>query len=586
MNSILKLSLLLVLSGIWTGCRTDRKEITESIHIRLKKDPERLNPILFPNPVSREVYQYLFSPLADYNPETLELSPVLLKTMPVAEKIDTGKYAGGIRYRMELLDEAKWDDGSEITGHDYVFTVKAVKLPLTNASRYRENMQFIDEVMVDAANPKKFEVIFSQPKLLSLETSTIFELYPKYFYDPDKATDKISFEDLNKTDAESFAKDSIIAAFAENFNGTEFSRSKISGSGPYRFVQWESESFITLERKENYWGKETGRPNFQAGPKTIQFHIIPDDVNALAQLKEGNIDVMNEMTGADFVSLKNDPVYGSKFNFFDPALTKLYIININNRDVKLADKRVRKALARMIDVQSIIQNVEDGYGTPIAGPVHPSKKTYNKKLTPPGFDLKEARKLLSEAGWKDTDGNGILDKQIEGKKTDLSLDLYISGQELGKRIALMLQQNGKECGVQINIIEKEFKIIRSDHLKTRNYHLVPTVISMDLNAWDDLAGRWHSSNDTPQGANDLSYRNAEVDALIDKIDQTTDEKERLNLYYKIQELIYEDQPAIFLYAPAEKLVISKKWDARATVKRPGYMANTFGLSKVPVTSSN
>jgi peptide/nickel transport system substrate-binding protein len=140
----------------------------------------------------------------------------------------------------------------------------------------------------------------------------------------------------------------------------------------------------------------------------------------------------------------------------------------------------------------------------------------------------------------------------------------------------MLQENAAKAGVGITITEKDFKQIRAEHLKTRNYQLVPSVLSQDIVKWDDLS-KWHSKNDTPDGSNEMSYMNPKTDALIDQIEATSKEDDRIRLYREIQSLIYEDQPAIFLYAPEEKIVVSNKWKASATSKRPGYLANTFTL---------
>jgi peptide/nickel transport system substrate-binding protein len=224
----------------------------------------------------------------------------------------------------------------------------------------------------------------------------------------------------------------------------------------------------------------------------------------------------------------------------------------------------------------MITNIENGMGTPSVGPVHPMKKAFNDDLKPVSYDVGSAQKLLAEAGWKDSDQDGTLDKIIAGKKTDLSLEILISGQELGKRLSVMLQENAAKAGVKITITEKDFKLIRSENLKTRNFQLVPSVLSQDIVKWDDLS-KWHSKNDTPDGSNEMSYRNPKTDALIDRIESTTREADRIRLYREIQSLIYEDQPAIFLYAPEEKIVVSNKWNASATSKRPGYLANTFTL---------
>jgi peptide/nickel transport system substrate-binding protein len=228
----------------------------------------------------------------------------------------------------------------------------------------------------------------------------------------------------------------------------------------------------------------------------------------------------------------------------------------------------------LVDVESILKNIERGLGTRTVSPVHPLKKTFNTSLIPVDYNIEKSKKLLDEAGWKDSDNNGILDRKADGKSEELELEILISGQELGKKIAILLQENALKVGVKIKITEKDFKLIRTEHIKTRKYQLVPSLLSQDLQAWDDMS-KWHSENDTPDGSNEMSYRNPVTDKLIDQIIITKDDEKRKTLYKEIQVQIYNDQPAIFLYAPEERIVISKKWQSSATAKRPGYLANTF-----------
>ena len=100
------------------------------------------------------------------------------------------------------------------------------------------------------------------------------------------------------------------------------------------------------------------------------------------------------------------------------------------------------------------------------------------------------------------------------------------------------------------------------------------VISQDLND-DDFYNRWHSDSDTPTKRNYFSYRDTEADSIIEVIRTITDSNARRDYYLRLQEIVYDDHPVIFLYAPIEKIVVSKNWKGAATVKRPGYMANTF-----------
>ena len=223
-----------------------------------------------------------------------------------------------------------------------------------------------------------------------------------------------------------------------------------------------------------------------------------------------------------------------------------------------------------------MDNLEGGKSRRTLSPIHPLKKTFNKNLVPVPFDVEKAKSLISEAGWADSNADGVVDKKVNGQVQNLELEILISGQELGKKLSLLLQENGAKAGVKIIITGKDFKLIRAENVKPRKYQMVASVLSQDLQMWDDMS-KWHSENDTPDGSNDMSYRSADTDALIDQILQTKDDVKRVELYQKIQEQIYNDQPAIFMYAPEERIVISKKWNSSATVKRPGYLANTFEL---------
>jgi|JI7StandDraft_1071085.scaffolds.fasta_scaffold33712_2 peptide/nickel transport system substrate-binding protein len=568
------ITLFTLLAVLFFSCKGDPEKQEAVLHVRLKKDPERINPLIFPNPTSREVYQYIHLPLADYNPESLTLEPILIKQIPTEVAIDTGKYKGGIAFDLEFSDQATWDNGSPITVNDYIFTLKAINLPMTNAGKYRDLTQNITDIIPDPADSKKCKVVFAKDYMLALETCVNIEVYPQYFYDSLNVLAKYAYSEFTEDNIKKLSADSTLVQFADAFNSNIYSREKISGSGPYKFVSWTADQNIVLQKKENFWGKNLSTPILKQGPEKLIFQIIPDETAAIAQLKAGTIDVMTEVSGDNYNALEKDDVFGKQFSFYHPALIKQYYIILNNQDEILKDQKIRKALAHLLDVQSILDNLEGGKGMRTVAPIHPLKKTFNKNLVPVPFDVDKAKSLIAEAGWTDSNSDGIADKKINGKIQNLELEILISGQELGKKLSLLLQENGTKAGVKIIITEKDFKLIRAEHVKTRKYQLVASVLSQDLQTWDDMS-KWHSENDTPDGSNEMSYRSSAADALIDQILQTKDDAKRVELYQKIQEQIYNDQPAIFMYAPEERIVISKKWKSSATVKRPGYLANTF-----------
>ena len=570
-------------SGILTGliglflfsCKSDKTNFDQQnvLDIRLKNDPERINPVIFPNPLAREVYQYIFLPLADYDPNTLLLNPVLIQNMPEKVTIDTGAYAGHTALEVEILPQAKWDDGSDVTGFDYAFTVKTIILPLTNAKNYRQFTQSILDVIVDATNPKKFTIIVHKDEAQYLEVALNIEVYPANFYDKKGAMTAISFKDLALGDS-ILKQNSAVSTFAESFNGAVFSRDSISGCGPYKLVSWTANQNIILQKKDNFWGKEGNHADMLQGPDVMKFHVIPDELLAITQLKAGNIDVINEVSADNFIALKSDTKYADDFNFLTPSLIKQYVININNQDKILSDVLVRKAISHIVDVDNIIDVMERGMGVRATGYIHPEKETYDNTIHPVKFDIDVASSLLKQAGWADSNGDGILDKKMKGKSVPLELEILISGQELGKKIALMLQENAKKIGCKINIKEKEFKQIKAENLKTRQYQLVPAVVSQDIIRWDDIS-KFYGPNDTPTGVNDISYHNATVDSILLALESPLKDEQRFLLYKRFQQITYADAPMIYLYSPVERIIVSNKWDATATLRRPGYLANTF-----------
>ena len=118
--------------------------------------------------------------------------------------------------------------------------------------------------------------------------------------------------------------------------------------------------------------------------------------------------------------------------------------------------------------------------------------------------------------------------------------------------------------------------MNEEYLYPRKYDLALLVVGLDSNV-DDPYSRWHSDNAEESRTNLLNYSNPGLDVIIEKIRETVDKEEQKKLFYEFQEVLYEDQPCIFLYCPLNKIVVSNRLQASATAKRPGYMANTFTL---------
>ena len=577
MNMQIKYPVFILLAILLFSCKGDppKIELDNTLDIAIRKEPKMLNPFLNPTSAAREVYQYIYLPMADFDPVTYELKPILIKSIPEAQEVVDGPFAGGTKYTIEFKDEAKWDDGSPITGNDLLFSIKAIKHPGTNAGTNRNYLKRVSDVVVDPSNERKVDVYFKEYYILAKEAAVTLQVYPRYVYDASNALDAVSIQELSGPNAQKIVESNPkLTAFANEFNSVKFSRETLISSGPYKFKEWISNQSIILEKKENYWAEGSDIPALQAFPEKIVFHVIPDETSAITQLKEGNIDLKMNVSSEAFLDLKENETYTDQFQFLTQVLMKFYYIAINNSKPELSDPDIRRALAKLNDVPKLIEILENGLGNQTVGIFNSKKPYYNTSLKPIDLDIEGAKAIFEKEGWSDTNNDGSIDKLFKGKRIEMDLDIYITGSELSNNVALLLQENAKKAGVKINIITKTYAEVKRDNIKTRDYDLVPLVLSQTL-VLDDPYGKWHSDNDDPAFANDVSYNSKKADDLINKIRSARDDESRNNYYKELQEVMYNDQPVIFLYSPVERIVLSNKWVGTSTLKRPGYMGNMF-----------
>ena len=196
-------------------------------------------------------------------------------------------------------------------------------------------------------------------------------------------------------------------------------------------------------------------------------------------------------------------------------------------------------------------------------------------------DLEKAKQLLAEAGWKDTDGDGILDKEIGGKRVPFKCEFLINaGNETRKNIALLLKEEAKKVGVEIDVRSLEW----SSYLEKIKKH----DIDIYYQAWvspvpspPDLKQIWHTSA-YEGGGNYIGFgfETPESDKLIEQTRTELDEKKRNELYKKFQELLYEEMPCIFLVTGKNKIAIHKRFrGVEVSAIYPGYRLNTFWTPK-------
>jgi peptide/nickel transport system substrate-binding protein len=548
------------------------------VNVRLPSEPESLHPMLSNSSYGVQISGQIMLPAAEFDPLTLQLSPLLINEVPEGENVTEGKHTGGKSYKMEFRPEATWDDGSPVTAADYLFTLKTVLNPHVS-SGWKGALSFISEVVTDPSNPKALTVYIDSNYIWALESVTNFFIYPEYAYDPGRIMAQFRLDDLRSQQMQwTPQQDSLLKKFAEEFQSTKYLRENISGAGAYALKSWQTGEFISLERKKNWWADKVSNPPLllQAYPHTLNYHIITDAASAEAALKSGMVDVVSEFPSPSFVSLRDDPQWKDNFHFETPEILQIYIIDINHRDPVLADENIRKALAYSLDYDGIMKNLLAGLGQRAIGPIHPKRNYYHKDLQPIRQDINKAIELIKESGWEDTNQNGTPDKMINGKREELTVTLKVTNKEEGQMLASIMRENAKKAGIDVVIETVETNQFNQD-VRQGNYDLVPLRLRAAPSI-DEPFQSWHSKSDQPGGGNKRGYHSAAADKVIDEIRTAETTAERDSNYYELQEILYEEQPVIFLYVPLERIAVSKKFDIISSSRKPGYFENLFRLA--------
>ncbi|MFN5576412.1 MAG: ABC transporter substrate-binding protein [Bacteroidota bacterium] len=575
---------LAILTLFSSSCRREEqssmhKRSSNEVSIRLEAEPDRLNPLLSTISYSRQVFDPLHLYLMNYDPTTLVLVPQLLKETPKIELIKNGVFEGGTKYSFEIREEAVWDDGKPVTAADYEATLKLIFNPFLPTLGYRTFLENIQSFDIDKMNPKKFTIILNDTYFAGLESLTnVVPVLPKHIFDADNSLDTVSLLKLisdpspeNQLKNYPFIKD-----FADYYLGEFFSRNPegVNGAGPYKLVSWKSGQEILLEKKQAWWGDKLATDNaaFQAFPDKLIFKIIPDPVSALAALKNEEIDVMQNIAPEDFLVLTSDSTTKAHFSFYTPSSLSSYYISLNTRLPILSDKKVRRAFAHAIDVDELIKNVFIGFGTRCATPLHPSSAEYNADLKPITFSIEKAKKLLAEAGWSDTDKDGILDKKLGGKKTALRVKYLAKASKASSMtLAELIKSNARKAGIDVVIDAKDANTLL-DKLRSREFEMI--------SAGRSITPQWSPSQNWRTDADNRSgFGNEKTDQWIDALEREPNQSKRWVISKKLQAEIYEEQPEIMLFCPQERLVIHKRFEAVSTAVWPGFHPVAFKLIK-------
>lgn len=409
-----------------------------------------------------------------------------------------------------LRSDARWSDGTPVTAEDVRFAYRVQKSPEVGSLGY-EMKDFI--TAVEVVDPLTVRFRFSQLSPYQLMDANDGHIVPEH------AWGQIPFRDWATTD---FSK-------------------RLVTCGPYRLKAHTPDQTIILERDPAFW----------APPKPyldrIVFRILPDATSEVSQLIAGEIDLVTMVPPREADRVK---AHADLELVEFPARLWGYV-SWNNRLPLFADRRVRRALSLAINRKALVDTVYRGHGQIAVGPILSTMWAFNRNLQPLPFDPELARRLLAEAGWRDRNGDGILDRDGAPFQFDLA---YPSSNTMRAEIAVLMQADLARIGIRVRPAATEFTSFMA-HQESGKY-------DAQLSAWDettrvDLASTWATARPGAGSNNFIGYSNPEVDQLIDFARRENDVARAKLLLDRIQQLIVDDQPVTFLYEAHQLVGLSR-----------------------------
>jgi peptide/nickel transport system substrate-binding protein len=308
------------------------------------------------------------------------------------------------------------------------------------------------------------------------------------------------------------------------------------GTGPFRFKEWRKDNQITLEYNPDYY---EGRPYLDK----VMVKVYPDSRDLWIALMRSEVDYATFIEREDYEVIKDDP----SFKSFAIPWDNYYAILYNLADPLLADKKIREAIAYGIDRKALIERIAYGYGLECTGPFYPGSLVFNPDVLPYEYNPKKSLELLQEAGWKDEDNDGILEK--EGKELELKV-LVDTRSQIYQRIIMNIRQQLQEIGIKTKVQLYDNEEMLTPEFLAQNEVQAQLRFSMAMayGAENLVREDWYSQ-ESKRATKLWVYHNEKVDKLFELGEITLDKEKRKMIYQKIHQLIYEDQPACFLYFP-------------------------------------
>lgn len=465
--------------------------------------PKSFNYMIENNLFAREMFKLMFEYLLETDEVTLEDRPGLANRWEVSED--------KLSFTFHLDPNAKWSDGKAITADDVVWSFEAMKNPEHLTGSIQAIMKRLTKI--EKLGERSVRIYAEEVHWKNLQACTAFMILPKHWWEN------------------------------QDFNKVNFEFPVVSG--PYKLGEVNEPNFARLEKRDDYWNADSPRKEGLYNFDTIEYRFYSQRDIAFEAFRKGEIDLFSVYTSSRWVKEtegerfdKNWIVKQSVHNY-EPKGFQGFAMNMRRKPYD--DKRVRKALAHLVDRERMNQTImfnqyvlSNSYWPDLWDEKHPCPNT----LVP--FDLDKARALFKEAGWAVNPESGKLEK--DGEPFVIT---FLTRDPSTTKFLLIFEEALNDVGIDLEIDQKDWAAWARD-MDEFNYDI--TWAPWGAIPIKDAEPMWHSDSADIKSSNNITgFKNEKVDALIEKTREMFTVEERHEVIREIDEIIFEETPYILLW---------------------------------------
>ncbi|WP_084548804.1 ABC transporter substrate-binding protein [Hymenobacter psychrotolerans] len=556
------LLLLLLLSGGLAACSSSTSS-SAAVRIRWAHDPETLDPLLASTPQAVEVINLLHCSLLISNPDSQAIVPWLVESLPAITQQDSL-----FRLSYRLRPEATWDNGLPVLARDVAFTLRVLNCPGLPTEFARAQYGFVRDIELDKTDPRRFTLLCSSASPDIVLASGDYSILPEYSLDSAGTFRAVPLPLLRSDTAEALRRYPALRAFAARYQQAQLGRhpERLPGCGPYRLKSWESNRYLVLERKPNWWADTlaSAPPWLQAKAPRIDYQVIPDNATAILALRSGSLDLYPMPPAHDFNRLKAS-ADTARLAFYATDSYDMLVAGFNTERPHLQDAATRRALSLLFNIPDLMQATHPGLAYRSVSLINPHDRlAYQDSLPDLHFSPAEAQRLLRLAGWqRRADG-----RWWRGSMGPLALQFsYQAGATEHETIALQFRASAASLGIPVQLRPAEAGMFRQQlQAGTTDLFIRRT------------SGNPFGYNFTPllhtRGIGLYNYSrfsHPKADRLIEAIVAEPDPRRHARLLKRFQELLRQESPLVVLYFTRNRLIATRQLQAvRPLSVRPGY----------------